>query len=66
MASYLSDPIVPWLLGRDARRIEDTWQCFYKGAYWRRGPMTMTAIAAVDTALWDIMAKSLNVAVYRY
>ncbi|WP_378790249.1 hypothetical protein ACFMQL_36020 [Nonomuraea fastidiosa] len=23
----------------------------YRGAYWRRGPVTMAAIAAVDTAL---------------
>jgi len=60
VASYLSDHIVPLLIGRDARRIEDTWQYLYKGAYWRRGPVTMTAIAAVDTALWDILGKSVN------
>ena len=47
----------PLLIGRDARRIEDIWQYLYKGAYWRRGPVTMSAIAAVDTALWDIKAK---------
>jgi mannonate dehydratase len=64
VASYLSDHVVPLLIGRDARRIEDTWQYLYKGAYWRRGPVTMTAIAAVDTALWDIRGKSLNVPVY--
>ncbi len=28
-------------------RIEDIWQFFYKGAYWRRGPVTMSAISAV-------------------
>src|SRR5213076_3385263 len=57
VASYLTDHVCPVLIGRDARRIEDTWQYLYKGAYWRRGPVTMTAIAAVDTALWDIKAK---------
>ena len=36
--SYLEDHVVPLLVGRDARRIEDTWQYLYKGAYWRRGP----------------------------
>lgn len=65
VASYLSDHVVPLLIGRDARRIEDTWQYLYKGAYWRRGPVTMTAIAAVDTALWDIKAKSVNVPLYQ-
>ncbi len=65
VASYLSDHIVPLLIGRDARRIEDTWQYFYMGVYWRRGPVTMAAIAAFDTALWDIKAKSLNVPLYQ-
>lgn len=65
VASYLSDHVLPLLIGRDARRIEDTWQYLYKGAYWRRGPVTMCAISAVDTALWDIKAKSLNVPLYQ-
>jgi mannonate dehydratase len=65
VASYLADHVVPLLIGRDARRIEDTWHDLYKGAYWRRGPVTMAAIAAVDTALWDIAGKALNVPVYR-
>jgi len=46
-------------------RIEDIWQYLYKGAYWRRGPVTMSAIAAVDTALWDIKGKALNAPVYQ-
>src|SRR6266853_6625640 len=65
VASYLSDHVLPLLVGRDARRIEDIWQYFYKGAYWRRGPVTMSAIAGVDSALWDIKAKSLNVPLYQ-
>jgi mannonate dehydratase len=65
VASYLSDHVIPLLIGRDARRIEDLWQYLYKGAYWRRGPVTMTAIAAVDTALWDILGKTLNTPVYQ-
>jgi mannonate dehydratase len=65
VASYLSDHVIPLLIGRDARRIEDTWQYLYKGAYWRRGPITMSAIGAVDTALWDIKAKSLNTPLYQ-
>ncbi|HZA36790.1 MAG TPA: D-galactonate dehydratase family protein, partial [Vicinamibacterales bacterium] len=65
VAAYLSEHVVPLLIGRDARRIEDTWQYLYKGAYWRRGPVTMAAIGAVDTALWDIRGKSLGVPVYQ-
>jgi len=65
VASYLADHVVPAIVGRDARRIEDIWQFLYKGAYWRRGPVTMSAIAAVDTALWDIKAKALGVPLYQ-
>ena len=65
VAAYLGEHVVPLLVGRDARRIEDVWQYLYKGAYWRRGPVTMTAIAAVDTALWDILGKVANLPVYR-
>ena len=66
VASYLTDHVIPILIGRDARRIEDIWQYLYKGAYWRRGPVTMCAIAAVDTALWDIKGKALNAPVYQF
>jgi len=65
VVSYLQDHVVPCLIGRDAHRIEDIWQFLYKGAYWRRGPVTMSAIAAVDTALWDIKGKIANLPVYQ-
>jgi mannonate dehydratase len=65
VASYLRDHLAPLLIGRDAGRIEDTWQYLYKGAYWRRGPVTMAAIGAVDTALWDILGKASNRPVYQ-
>ncbi|MBP0459305.1 D-mannonate dehydratase ManD [Streptomyces montanisoli] len=65
VASYLRDHIAPLLAGRDAGRIEDTWQYLYRGAYWRRGPVTMAAVAAVDTALWDIKAKAAGMPLYQ-
>ncbi len=65
VASYLADHVVPCLIGRDAHRIEDIWQYLYKGAYWRRGPVAMAAIAAVDTALWDIKGKLAGMPVYQ-
>jgi mannonate dehydratase len=65
VAAYLSEHVVPLLIGRDPARIEDTWQYLYKGAYWRRGPVTMCAISAVDTALWDIKGKAAGLPVYQ-
>jgi mannonate dehydratase len=64
VVAYLEEHVCPLLIGRDARRIEDTWQLLYRGAYWRRGPVTMRAIAAVDVALWDIKAKAAGMPLY--
>jgi mannonate dehydratase len=64
VASYLSDHVVPCLINRDPFQTEDIWQYLYRGAYWRRGPVTMSAISAVDMALWDIKGKALNTPVY--
>ena len=64
VASYLTEHVIPCLIGRDPSQIEDIWQYLYRAGYWRRGPVTMTAIAAVDMALWDIKGKALNTPVY--
>jgi len=64
VVSYLEDHVIPCLIGMDPRRIEDIWQYLYRGAYWRRGPVTMRAIAAVDVALWDIKAKMAGMPLY--
>jgi len=65
VASYLTGHVIPVLIGRDAQAIEDIWQYLYRGAYWRRGPVTMSAIGAVDTALWDIKAKQAGLPLYQ-
>jgi len=65
VVSYLNEHIIPCLIGRDAHQIEDVWQFLYRGAYWRRGPVTMCAIAAVDTALWDLKAKAASLPLYQ-
>jgi mannonate dehydratase len=65
VAAYLTEHALPCLIGRDAHQIEDIWQYLYRGAYWRRGPVTMAAIAAVDTALWDLKAKAAGMPLYQ-
>ena len=64
VVAYLNEHVIPVLIGRDPRKIEDIWQFLYRGAYWRRGPVTMRAIAAVDVALWDIKAKMAGMPLY--
>ena len=63
--AYLDEHVIPCLIGRDSRTVEDIWQYLYRGAYWRRGPVTMAAIAAVDMALWDIKGKRAGMPVYQ-
>ena len=64
VVSYLTDHVIPCIVGRDPFQTEDIWQYLYRGPYWRRGPVTMAAIGAVDIALWDIKGKALNTPVY--
>ena len=65
VAAYLEEHVAPCLVGRNAHDIEDIWQYLYRGAYWRRGPITMAAIAAIDMALWDIKGKIAGLPVYQ-
>ncbi len=64
-AKYLTDYLIPNLIGLDPRKSEDIWQVFYRGAYFRRGPVAMAAIGAVDMALWDIKARLANMPLYQ-
>jgi mannonate dehydratase len=64
-ATYLQDYLIPNLIGRDPRNSEDIWQFFYRGAYFRRGPIAMTAFGAIDMALWDLKAKLAGMPLYQ-
>lgn len=65
VVAYLEEHVTPTLIGRDPQRIEDIWHFLYRGAYWRRGPVSMSAIAAVDMALWDIKGKIAGLPLYQ-
>ncbi len=64
VVEYLEQYCIPALIGRDPSAIEDIWHYFYRGVYWKRGPVNMAALSAIDLALWDIKAKSLNTPLY--
>jgi len=56
----------PLLIGQDPWDIEFLWQHMYRKtmAFGRKG-IGMTAISAVDIALWDLLGKSAKQPVYR-
>src|SRR5690606_13680840 len=58
------EELKPYLLGQDARRIEDLWEVLYRGGFYRGGPILMSAISGIDQALWDLRGKSLGVPLY--
>jgi galactonate dehydratase len=51
--------------GRDATRIPHTIYERTRDGYWRGGPVTMTALSALEMAMWDVSARALGVPVHR-
>lgn len=54
-----------YLIGKDPHNIETFRHDCYRDAYWRGGPVLMSALAGIEMALWDIKGKALNVPVYQ-
>jgi galactonate dehydratase len=59
------DELAEYLVGKDPLRIEHHWQHIYRSAFFRGGPVLMTALSGLDQALWDIAGKHYNVPVYQ-
>ncbi len=57
--------IKEYLVGENPLDIERHWHSIYRDAYWRGGPVLMSALSAVEMALWDVLGKSLNTPVYQ-
>ncbi len=51
----------PYLVGKTASGIEEHWnRNYFQLSRYRNGPVLMTALAAVDIALWDLAGKALD------
>ena len=57
--------IKEYLVGKNPLNVEQHFRNIYRDAYWRGGPVLMSALSAVEMALWDILGKYLNVPVYQ-
>lgn len=53
-----------FLRGKDPFQIEHIWTSLHRRVTWSGGAVTMSAISAIDLALWDIKGKALGVPVY--
>ena len=54
----------PLIIDRDPRPVERHWQTMTRGPYFKGGIAMMSAVSAIDQALWDIKAKDLGVPLF--
>ncbi|MDP9887489.1 mandelate racemase/muconate lactonizing enzyme family protein [Pseudarthrobacter enclensis] len=53
------------VVGKDPTRISQTIYELNRDAYWRGGPVSMTALSALEMTMWDVSARALGVPVHR-
>jgi L-alanine-DL-glutamate epimerase-like enolase superfamily enzyme len=62
----LADHLVPRIIGRDADRIEAIWHELEFATHATTiGAITSIALAAIDTALWDLRARKQNLPLWK-
>ena len=54
-----------YLVGKDPTDIEYLWQAMFRGPRYRGGPILMSALGAIDVALWDILGQALGVPIWK-
>ncbi len=59
------EDLVPLMLGRDPRDIENAVRAMTKHGFWKLGVIGRSAIAGIEQALWDIFGKSVGLPVWR-
>lgn len=52
------------IVGQDPSRIEHLWQVMFRNGFYPADRIIASAIAAIDTALWDLAGKRLGVPLY--
>ena len=62
---YLKEAQPRYILGHDPFEIEKLVQRMFREDFGRAGEVTMTGIALIEMACWDIVGKALNQPVYR-
>lgn len=59
------EDLMPFVIGQDPRRIEHIFSCMTQFSFWPLGAIGLTAVSAIDQALWDIKAKDLGIPVWQ-
>ena len=59
------EEMTEYLIGQDPQNIEDIWTMLYRAAFYRGGPILMSAISGIDQALWDIKGQYFQAPVYQ-